>query len=72
MLAATDAEMGAMIRVLKAKGMWANTVMFYSADNGGTDRGSNWKCWIWHGVGKSPKNQHPGRARGRRAAAAGG
>lgn len=22
--------------------MWANSVLFYSADNGGTDRGSNW------------------------------
>ena len=42
MLAATDAEMGAMIQTLKAKKMWGNTVIFYSADNGGTDLGSNW------------------------------
>jgi arylsulfatase A-like enzyme len=42
MLHSTDAQMGAMIQTLKAKDMWLNTVIFYCADNGGTDRGSNW------------------------------
>ena len=27
---------------LKAKGMWKNSALLYSADNGGTDLGSNW------------------------------
>ena len=43
MLAATDAALGDLVAALKAKpGMWENSVLFYSADNGGTDRGSNW------------------------------
>jgi len=42
MLDSTDAALGAMVMTLKAKGMWDNSVLFYSADNGGTDRGSNW------------------------------
>lgn len=42
MLASTDAALGNMVGTLKAKGMYANSVLFYSADNGGTDRGSNW------------------------------
>ena len=42
MLSATDAALGGVVSELKAKGMWANTVIAYSADNGGTDRGSNW------------------------------
>ena len=42
MLASTDAALGGMIVTLKAKEMWQHSVLFYSADNGGTDRGSNW------------------------------
>jgi arylsulfatase A-like enzyme len=42
MLASTDAALGGVVDTLKAKGMWEHSVMFYSADNGGTDRGSNW------------------------------
>eukprot|EP00729_Bicosta_minor_P007231 gene7231-22231_t len=42
MLSATDAALGNVVITLKAKGMWDNTVLFYCADNGGTDRGSNW------------------------------
>jgi hypothetical protein len=42
MLSATDAALGAMVQTLKRKDMWSNTVILYSADNGGTDRGSNW------------------------------
>jgi hypothetical protein len=38
MLAATDAALGNIITALKTKQMWANTVVFYSADNGGTVR----------------------------------
>ena len=36
MLAATDAALGNIVDTLKTKGMWANSVIFYSADNGGT------------------------------------
>ena len=42
MLSSTDAALGGVVTALKAKGMWANAVIAYSADNGGTDRGSNW------------------------------
>eukprot|EP01052_Picozoa_sp_SAG31_P019295 SAG31_NODE_1401_length_8497_cov_4.386640_2_plen_673_part_00 len=42
MLAATDAALGGVVDTLKTKGMWSNSVVFYTADNGGTDRGSNW------------------------------
>lgn len=42
MLAATDDALGNMASTLKAKGMWDNSVLLYCADNGGTDRGSNW------------------------------
>ena len=37
-----DGVVGAMVSALQDKGMWANTVIAYSADNGGTNRGSNW------------------------------
>lgn len=42
MLSATDAALGNIVSTLKTKHMWKNTVIFYCADNGGTDRGSNW------------------------------
>lgn len=42
MLSSTDAALGGVVSALKRKGMWANTVIAYSADNGGTNRGSNW------------------------------
>eukprot|EP00966_Prymnesium_polylepis_P068645 1594489-Prymnesium_polylepis.1 len=42
MLHATDVALGNIVAKLKAKGMWENSVLWYSADNGGTDRGSNW------------------------------
>jgi hypothetical protein len=40
MLSSTDAALGGVVAELKAKGMWGNTVIAYSADNGGTDRGN--------------------------------
>ena len=42
MLHASDKWFGRITDMLKAKGMWDNTVIFFSADNGGTDLGSNW------------------------------
>ena len=42
MLASTDAALAGVVGALKAKGMWQHSVLFYTADNGGTDRGSNW------------------------------
>ena len=42
MLSSTNRALGNLVATLKTKGMWANSVIFYSADNGGTDRGSNW------------------------------
>lgn len=39
MLFATDAALGGIVGALS---MWHNSVLLYSADNGGTDRGSNW------------------------------
>ena len=42
MLASTDAWVGRLLGALKDKGMWERTVLLYSADNGGTQRGCNW------------------------------
>ena len=42
MLASTDAWVGRLLGTLKDKGMWERTVLLYSADNGGTQRGCNW------------------------------
>jgi arylsulfatase A-like enzyme len=42
MLAATDKWTGMLISTLKSKGMWNNSLILYSADNGGTDLGCNW------------------------------
>jgi arylsulfatase B len=42
MLASTDRALGQLVDTLKSKHMWQNSVLFYCADNGGTDRGSNW------------------------------
>ena len=38
----TDKWTGRLVDTLKAKGMWKNSALLYSADNGGTDLGSNW------------------------------
>eukprot|EP00041_Stephanoeca_diplocostata_P016927 m.336074 g.336074 ORF g.336074 m.336074 type:complete len:653 (-) comp20530_c0_seq11:146-2104(-) len=42
MLHASDQWMGLLRTSLHDKGMWNTTVLFYSADNGGVNRGSNW------------------------------
>lgn len=42
MLWAADKYVGALVDLLKTKGMWANTLVVYSADNGGTTQGTNW------------------------------
>jgi len=42
MLQASDNWMGQIVSLLKTKGMWNTTAIFYSADNGGVDMGSNW------------------------------
>lgn len=64
MLSATDAALGNVVITLKAKGMWDNTVLFYCADNGGTDRGSNWplrgsKHSNWEGGMRASKPTTP-------------
>lgn len=70
MLASTDAALGNMVGTLKAKGMYANSVLFYSADNGGTDRGSNWplrgskhcECALSRSCASSSSSERPTRA----------
>ena len=41
MLWSADAYVGKLVALLKAKGMWDNTLVVYSADNGGTTNGTN-------------------------------
>ena len=41
MLYSVDNYMGQIVKLLKQRGMWSNTLMVYSSDNGGTDGGNN-------------------------------
>eukprot|EP00040_Diaphanoeca_grandis_P018827 m.99054 g.99054 ORF g.99054 m.99054 type:complete len:628 (+) comp27128_c0_seq1:456-2339(+) len=41
MLWAADIEVGKLVNLLKSKQMYGNTLIVYSADNGGTDDGTN-------------------------------
>jgi arylsulfatase A-like enzyme len=55
MLSAADDYVGRLVALLQAKGMWDNTLVVYSADNGGVNRGSNWplrgeKHTSWEGA----------------------
>lgn len=42
MLNAADQYIGQLVSLLKDKGMYENTVIFYCSDNGGVDKGQNW------------------------------
>ena len=42
MLWRADVFIGEMVELLKSKGMYANTLIVYSADNGGVGSGVNW------------------------------
>ena len=42
MLWDADLYVGKLVDAVKAKDMWPNTLVFYSADNGGTGHGINW------------------------------
>ena len=42
MLSASDEWTGRIIQTLKDKGMWQDTAVFYSSDNGGDGLASNW------------------------------
>ena len=42
MLWDADLYVGRLVDAVKARGMWTNSLVLYSADNGGTGDGINW------------------------------